>query len=67
MLRTIVDRIGNRIHEAAKCHLARCRYLVGVVAGIGDSLAVPLHAIVSRFQGKANFMSQHRRRQSFFP
>ena len=66
MPRTVADRICIRIHEAAQFHLARCRCLAGIVAGIIDSRSVKLNDIASQFQGKANFMSKYRRRQLFF-
>ena len=66
MPRTVADRICIRIHEAAQFHLARCRCLAGIVAGIIDSRSVKLNDIASQFQGKANFMSKYRRLQLFF-
>ena len=66
MPRTVADRICIRIHEAAQFHLARCRCLAGIVAGIIDSRSVKWNDIASQFQGKANFMSKYRRRQLFF-
>ena len=66
MPRTVADRICIRIHEAAQFHLARCRCLAGIVAGIIDSRSVKLNDIALKFQGKANFMSKYRRLQLFF-
>ena len=66
MPRTVADRICIRIHEAAQFHLARCRSLAGIVAGIIDSRSVNLNGIALKFQGKANFMSKYWRLQLFF-
>ena len=66
MPRTVVDRICISIYESAKLNLARCRSLASIIVGGIATRSVKLNDIASQFQGKANFMSEYRRRQLFF-